>query len=261
MIIFNQHEQYENLIKNGFEKYPNFRDLMILAKEWKFVENMEPKDIKTRLIGFCNSKVDNFDEAKSQELIKNVIEKLKKTQNYTELPLKLVFFKGELDQILQVVNKEWRKIIFIFCCLCKLKRSNGIYLNSSNTIKLSDIFDLCGIKKTKKAQEHTLFELNKAGYLDVSLKPLLKYTPFCLLEDGEVDFEVEPSPNLILELQKRDNPTYLTCEKCGKSFLKTSNRAKYCKECGVEIHREKARERKRAVSFQKSCANCTKINT
>ncbi len=114
MIIFNQHEQYENLIKNGFEKYPNFRDLMILAKEWKFVENMEPKDIKTRLIGFCNSKVDNFDEAKSQELIKNVIEKLKKTQNYTELPLKLVFFKGELDQILQVVNKEWRKIIFIF---------------------------------------------------------------------------------------------------------------------------------------------------
>ena len=35
MIILNYEEHYENLIKNGFAKFTNHRDMLILAYEWK----------------------------------------------------------------------------------------------------------------------------------------------------------------------------------------------------------------------------------
>lgn len=247
MIIFSQRKQYENLIKNGFEKYPNFRDLMILAKEWFFVERFDKKDIKDRLNYFCKEKIDNFDELKSINLIEKVMNKLDCVQNYTELPEKLIFYKGEIDEILKINNKDWQKLIYIFCCLSKLKRSDGIYLNSNNSMKLCDIFELAQVKLSKSKQDLILYKLYKEGFLSVDLRPLLKYHPSCLKYGGEIDFEIYPSKDLILELQKRNGTILIKCERCGKLVPKTNNRMKYCKECSKKINIEKTKQNQKSL--------------
>ena len=239
MIVFNQKTQYDNLINNGFEKFPNFRDLTILAKEWFFIEKLDEKTIKSRLFSFCIEKVTTFDEESLKNLIQKVMKKLKKTEKYTEIPEKLTFFKEEVDKINNIKDKEWQKIIFIFCCLSKLRKSDGIYLNSQNSMKLSDIFDLCKLKKTKKQQETYLYELNKANLLTVDLKPLLKYHPTCLRKEGEISLEITPSCEMISELLKINDTPIIKCLKCGKDVFKTNNRIKYCPECAKQIHIEK----------------------
>lgn len=245
MIVFNQKTQYNNLIANGFEKFPNFRDLSILAKEWFFVEKMDTTEIKTRLIAFCAEKSPNFKEEPVREIVDKVIKKLENTEKYTELPEKLVFYREEKEELLKITNKECRKLIFIFCCLSKLKKSDGIYLNSQSAIKLSDIFDLCKIKKSKIQQEPYLNKLYKEGLLSVDLKPLLKYHPTCLKNDGEVAFEFEPSENMINELLKLDEKNIKKCIRCGKEVLKGSNRTKYCKECYRRVRLERKYEKRR----------------
>lgn len=245
MIVFNQKMQFDNLIKNGFEKYPNFRDLTILAKEWFFIDKLDEKSIKSQLFSFCVEKVTTFNEENIRKLIQKVMKKLKVTDKYTEIPEKLTFFKEEVEQISKIINKEWQKIIFIFCCLSKLRKSDGIYLNSQNSMKLSDIFDLCGIKKTKKEQEFYLYELNKANLLTVDLKPLLKYHPVCLRKEGEIALEITPSCDMISELLKINGTPIIKCLRCGKEVFKTNNRVKYCPECARIIHIEKTMESKK----------------
>lgn len=247
MIIFNQKQQYDNLIKNGFEKYPNFRDLMILAKEWFFVEKIDKNDIKNKLNQFCKEKFEYYDEYKSTDLIKKVINKLDETQNYTELPEKLIFYKTEIDDILKIKNKDLQKLIYIFCCLSKLKKSDGIYLNSNNSMKLCDIFELAQVKLAKNKQELVLYDLYKNGFLNVDLRPLLKYHPSCLKFGGEIDFEITPSEDLILELQNRNGTILIKCERCGKLVPKTNNRMKYCKECSKKINIEKTKQNQKSL--------------
>lgn len=245
MIIFNQRAQYENLIKNGFEKYPNFRDLMIIAKELKFVKKMEQMAIKKEIIAFCKSKIPDFDANNYKSLINKVMNKIKITENYTEIPEKLTFFKEEISSIADIPNEEYQKLIFIFCCLSKLKKSDGIYLNSGNSIKLSDIFDLSKIKKTKKEQEKYLFKLKKEGLLTVDLRPLLKFHPTLLKMSGEVALEIVPSSEIISELCKFTGKPKTICQCCGKEIYKMSNRTKYCPECARRIHIEKTNSKKK----------------
>jgi hypothetical protein len=248
MIIFNQKKQYDNLIKNGFEKYPNFRDLMILAKEWFFIEKFDKNDIKNKLNEFCKEKFEHYDEYKSINLIKKVINKLGETQNYTELPEKLTFYKEEIDEILKIKNKNWQKLIYIFCCLSKLKKSDGIYLNANNSMKLCDVFELAQVKLSKNKQDLVLNDLYNAGFLSVDLRPLLKYHPLCLKTEGNILFEIESSSNLLSEFIKLNGTPTIKCLICGKVIEKKKNNQKYCPECALEVHRENAKKLKKLRS-------------
>ena len=257
MIVYNQREQYNNLIANGFEKWPNFRDLMIIAKELKFKEELDFDEISYRLITFCEQKSPNFDAKIRDELVKKVIERLKKTENYTELPEKIAFFKDECEEIRKIGNKDWQKLIYIFCCLSKLKKSDGIYLNSSNSMKLSDIFNLANIKTPQKRQEYVLYEMRKANLLSVDLKPMLKFHPLCLKSEGEIQLEFSPSANMLEYLYHFNGSPTFNCQICGKLVVRTNNRGKYCKECGNRLKEEKAHEITKRVRELRKLEKCS----
>lgn len=247
MIVFSQCEQYQNLIKNGFEKWPNARDLMIIAKEWYFMQKKGYSEISRDLWSFCAEKSPLVDEKITKNLIKKCVEKLKKCQNYTELPEKIVFFEEECEKISQIKNKEWQKIIFILCCLSKLKRDDGLYLNSSNTIKISDIFELANIKIPIKNQEIYFHNLKNENLLKVDLKPLLKIHPFCLLKEGKEKISLCPSEKMLEYLYTFNGTPTFQCCLCGETALKTNNRAKYCKSCAEKVHQQKKNESTRRM--------------
>lgn len=245
MIIFSQSEQCKNLRENGFEKWPNFRDLMILAKELKFKEEYKPSDIETWLVDFCAEKSPNFSREICKNLVEKCINKLKTTENYTELPEKIAFFKEECEEIAKIQDAKQQKLIFILCCLSKLKKSDGIYLNSSNSMKLSDVFELSNVKIAQKNQEVMFHELKEKGLLTVDLRPLLKIHPTCLKMDGEIQIEFEPNAEMLKNLFTFNGCPTFVCERCGKVSPKVSNRCKYCAECAAHIRKEKLTQQQR----------------
>lgn len=245
MIIYSQKVQYENLVANGFEKWPNFRDLMIIAKELKFKQMLDENAIASYLLQFCAEKSEGTSEEVCKNLVGKCIERLKITENYTELPEKIAFFSEECVEISKITNKRWQKLVYILCCLSKLKKSDGIYLNSSNSMKLSDVFELADIKMPKKDQEMELHKMKEAGLISVDMKPMCKFHPSCLRLEGSLVAEFEPSSKMLKELYNFNGSPMFACEKCGKMSPKTNNRCHFCKECAAEIRRNKLTEQQR----------------
>jgi len=237
MLIFNEKTQYYNLIENGFEKYPNKRDLIILCNQW-LKNGIEKDNLKKRMVEFCCECNSQFNYAKNEKLLLDVLKNIENIGNEIsafEFSTNIVFFKSEIDKIKELKSKNLQKIAFIMICLAKWRNANFIYLNSESTIKLKDIFKFAGIKATGIEQERTLYELNSCGFTDVQLKPILKYIIPAILFEGEIILNFEIDENMISHWIKF---AYPHCERCGCEIIKQSNKQKYCKECAKLILKE-----------------------
>lgn len=240
MIIFDESVQYDNLIKNGFEKYPNKRDLTILGKKW-MLDGATFDEILDKMIVFCKQFNSQFCYAKNENLFLNVIKSLKDIQNGIksyEFNKKIEFCGEEIEKIKGIPEKNIQKVLFVIACLAKWRKANFIYLNSGSSIKVSDIFNFAHIKSSKRERYKILYELNKRGYIDVALKPLLKvWVPVICenIEDKQPQISFTINDDMINEWLKLVNPL---CERCHKPFEKKNNKQKYCKDCANVIHKE-----------------------
>ncbi|MCK9576898.1 MAG: hypothetical protein M0R51_13425 [Clostridia bacterium] len=237
MLIFNNKTQYDNLMANGFEKYPNKRDLIILCQQW--IGNGTPKkDLKDNMADFCYKWNSQFNSAKSESLFLNVLKTLdnvEKSPPQFQFATNIVVFQSEVDRILELKDKNLQKIAFIIICLAKWRNANFIYLNSESTIKLKDIFNFAGIKSTGKEQNLMLYKLNSCGFTNVQLKPLLKYIIPSIITEGDIALNFEIDENMIKHWIKL---AYPHCERCGCEIIKQSNKQKYCKECAKIVLKE-----------------------
>lgn len=237
MLVFDTKKQYEKLVSEGFEKYPNKRDLLILCKEW-LVEGCNICDLKYKMSEFCEKYNSQFNYAKNEQLFLNVINQIVKEQENGiafEFNSKIKIYKEELDKINSLKTIELRKVAFIIVCLAKWRNANYIYLNSGSSIKLKDIFNLSKIKETGKQQQLYLHMLNETGFIDVQLKPLLKIFIPCIGENSEIELEINVSDDMIDEYVNLNLPH---CERCGKVYEKHSNKQKYCPDCAKEVIKE-----------------------
>ena len=237
MLIFNEDTHYNHLMEYGFEKYPNKRDLVILCEHW-LASGLAFEDLKDNIIDFCSKWNNQFNEAKNENLILSVIKQVKKNQENGkpfEYNKNIVFYRQELDTVLDIKDKNMQKVLFVIISLSKWRNANYIYLNSASSIKLKDIFTFAGIKATKKEQMMLFHELNENGYTDVQLKPLLKLLIPCIVNNGKFALSFTITENMVNELLNLILPH---CERCGKPFEKQSNKQKYCKECARIVKNE-----------------------
>lgn len=222
---------------NGFEKYPNKRDLIILCQQW-LKDGFEKNELKEKMLEFCCEWNSQFNYAKNENLLLGVLKKIENLENETPVfrfSTNIVFFKGEIDKIKELNNKNLQKIAFVMVALAKWRNANFIYLNSESTIKLKDVFKYAEIKATGIQQERALHELNSCGFTDVQLKPILKYIMPAILFDGEIALSFEIDDNMIKHWVKI---AYPHCERCGCEIIKQSNKQKYCKECAKIVLKE-----------------------
>jgi hypothetical protein len=244
MLIFSNENQYNNLIKNGFEKFPNKRDLTILCEFWT-KKGVKFDNLLESMISFCKKWNQQFNYVKSENLLLGVLNSFQKFLKYNdkfEFNSKIYIFQEEIDEIKKIKDVKLQKIAFIMVCLAKWRCSNideynkaFIYLNSSSSIKLKDIFAYAKVKATSKEQENSLHELNSIGFINVQLKPLLKYFIPEIKKSGKIILSFDINDNMI------DNWLNITlphCQKCGKPFEKNGNKQKYCKECAKIIKNE-----------------------
>lgn len=252
MLIFDENKQYQNLIENGFEKYPNKRDLIILCNHWINEDGCEMSDLRNNIVKFCTKWNNQFNEAKSENLILKVLDAVEKQQNglvpfvYNK---EIIFTNNEAQTIIELKDKKLQKIAFVILCLAKWRNANYIYVNSESSIKLKDIFDFAQVKATGKEKATMLHILNEMGFIDVQLKPILKLFIPCIQNDIQDDSVLKKftiSDDMINEWLDIVCPH---CERCGKFFEKTGNNNKFCAECSREVRREQDRLRKRLQKF------------
>lgn len=240
MLIFDENKQYENLIKNGFAKYPNRRDLKILCRRW-LAEGVRICDLKENIIVFCTRFNSQFNYAKSEAMIVDVLNSLqdhKDTKISFEFCTKIVIYENELDKIKEIKDKNLQKLLFVMVSLAKWRNSNYIYLNSGSSIRVKDIFCLAGVDCTKKEQGMYLYALNNGGYIDTQLRPLLKLMIPWISNEGSEKLSFTISDNMLEEWNKITLPH---CCRCEKPFERHSSTQKYCKECHDEIEKEHKR--------------------
>lgn len=244
MLVLNEQTHFNKLIKNGFEKYPNKRDLLILCNGWMCEKKYSDEELKHKMIEFCKNYNSQFNSTKAETLFLNVLKDIHKEKKF-EFNNHINITKNEVISLKKLDTLKKQKVMFIILSLAKWRNSNYIYLNSGSSIKVSDIFDLAKIKCTKKEQFKLLHELNELGFIDVQLKPILKcMIPICDCEANSVNgIEFDIDDNLIFYWEDYVLPH---CEICGNPFERKSNRQKYCAKCAKVVKNEQNKSYKNA---------------
>lgn len=240
MLVFNNDEHFCKIMENGFEKYPNKRDLMILCEKW--LENgAEFADLKGKMVEFCIKWNSQFNYAKSENLLLRVLKALEEKQcseNGFKFEKNIKIYQNELDEIQKLPTYKMQKVAFVMICLAKWRNVNFLYFNNQNSLKLKDVFSLANVKCTGKEQNLYLYDLKCADFIDIQMRPLLKCFYPCICDSGEGVIQFEIDENL---LRHWENYALPHCVKCGKPFEKGSNRQKYCKICAKKVKNEQNR--------------------
>ena len=249
MLVFDKNKQYENLISNGFEKYPNKRDLIILCEHW-LSNGSCIEDLKELMIDFCLKYNSQFNYAKSENLILSVVKYIEDSankENKFNFCEKIKIYSTEIEEIEKINDLDLQKIAFVMVCLAKWRNVDFIYLNVGSSIKMKDICDLAMVKATKKNQNLFLYKLNLYKFLDIKLRPLLKCFIPCITNSGKIAFECKINDNIIDFWETRHATR---CLNCGNVFEKQGNKQKYCKECAKIVKNRQNQAYKRKIESE-----------
>lgn len=262
MLIFNEEEQYKEILKNGFAKFINIRDLTILSKfflksevsavDCKKVENSEVfatdciQRVKNKLIAFCTNWDKDFRPIKYDDRLNKAIQlAIENKQIYQDT---ISFTSHELDFIRDSNLTLWeQKLLFILFTLAKWQQHRWIYLNSDSVIQIRDLKLILGLNLKDSDTLDLLHSLYQKRKIIVLLKPILKveinyheeqkylnpmsYKPwqeFSPEDDKVLEFRI--GSDMSLYFDKIIGEKIFQCECCGKLF-KPAAKARYAKRC------------------------------
>jgi hypothetical protein len=234
MVIINYNEHCKKLIENGFDKVCNIRDLVILAKCWK--ENgCNKSQIQKKLFNFLEEWDKNFTTVKANNKICATFKK--SVKDLPPLSEKISFSISEIEFIKAIKEYDLQKILFVIMAIAKTQNNDYIYLSSTSSMKLKDIFSLANVSSAQQKQEFMLNELYKLGAISPTYG--LRYNICCIDTNIEnnLAFEFAPNQNLVLEYEFYIGKA-IKCKKCGKLVHKTNNKMKYCKNCAKIVRLE-----------------------
>lgn len=246
MLVFSESAQYKKLMENGFEKFPNKRDLTILCKFW-LDEGTTFYELKDKMVEFCKKHNSKFNYAKSESLLLKVLKAVEEPTKEKEVDKKLnahiQFYESETKMLKAIKDLKQQSVLFVMMALGKWLGTPYLYLNHNSVIKIKDVFNYAKVKLTKEKQGLLLNELFKADLIKVDLKPIMRtWLPFSF--EGQITLEFNIDDDM-LEYWKLYS--YTLCEICRKPFVKLSNKQKYCKECAKIVKNE---QNKNSASYK-----------
>lgn len=236
MIILNEKEYFNNLINNGFEKNINSKDLSLLAKMF-YKENNSQIDTLNQMIDFCKKWSNNFNYSKWENKFCDILSNLNEKVDVVN-DKEIHFYKSELEKIKSIEDEKLQRVTFVLMALAKKYESRYIYINSSSSIKLKDIFILAKFDIPLKKQDFILNTLYNNKVINVELKPLLRCEMLYLCDINDNQDKVLsfiPNNEMVLEYERYLGVKTTNCQVCGKTIYKTNNKVKYCKECARKM--------------------------
>ena len=175
----------------------------------------------------------------------NTIDSLVKTCDKYELVdvSGFAITQSEMDKIQSLNGKLLQRLMFTMLCLAKLGNeispANNCWVNKRD----KDIFSLANISITTKRQSLMINDLWTLGYIGYS-----RVVDNTNINVKIIDYEsptvlfVTDFRNLGNQYMRYCGEKYFECQCCGIVVKKESNVQRYCKECAVEMNRQKTLE-------------------
>jgi hypothetical protein len=233
-IIFDEYKYAESIIKNGFSKYLNFKDLLILSKYYRYL-GYDDFRMRDEIKQLCIDSFSQFNEVRSGDKLDNAIKC--SNDNSIRFFSSIKISKKELDIIKTANNYKQEKILFIMLVLNKHHENGKICENHYVNYSFSDIFKLAKVYVNSKEKYELLFDLVNKGFIrvpNVDARHCYGNNNLQLFyRNDDLDFlEVNEEDNLISFY-----PFY--CSKCGKMVEKRKGRQKICQDCWRAYDRDR----------------------
>jgi len=240
-------------------------DLCILGKYYKVEISKDKEEIKKFLRGFCEWRIDDYNEILYFDIIKSAVNYSSKNDLFIARPVEVT--KDELQKINKIKNKnkelqeQMKKCLFTLLVLSKLYNQKiEIQIQNKKTTKkkkeklektryyfkesLREICKVANIKILIKNQEDLIIQLYKDGLLDISnnsaYKPLIINENY---QETDIVLRINNFQDLGLQyLLCNGDENIIQCENCGKYIIKKNGKIKYCRQCAKEIHKKTDRE-------------------
>ena len=243
---YNEISYAKKMLNSGFLTNRRMYELNILAKYFYYI-GYKPKEVKTKVIEFCNTHFENFNEAKYFDKIESILANAKKNSIVEVGSISITDKEIEFIQSLKETNK-FNEVLFCLMVIKHIREKLGqqTYLNC----KYSKFSKMCGLSSTK-AIYPILRRMEELGLIRI-----------CRNSNVEILFNVNTTHGKpILAVNDFDNicayyrnytgkSRYIECQSCGKMVRVSGKWRRYCKACYAEKHRESAREYERKKYYE-----------
>jgi predicted nucleic acid-binding Zn ribbon protein len=241
MIIFNELEYAEKLLKHGFVKFMSGIDLVVLAKYLRYL-GKDDDQVKDDLNRFCAEFNPAYNEVFFYQKIQYVLKASKKYNLIIPSPIPIT--QKEIDIIKILRDYKAEKVLFILLVVAKHFKLNVGYKKYYAHIMRTEMFTLAKVHTTKEEKNAIIYKLDgQMGLIDNQIFLNRKDMTFLVNfidEESEPVFYVDDFKNIVSFY-----PHY--CSVCGKQIEKKSNVHEFCKECWKERERELWKENKRKI--------------
>ena len=239
MIIFDEKQYAEELIKNGYKnkKYITY-DNIILVKYWKH-QGLDTNQIKDKLQKFMVDFENLFSGANIiSHKIKKAMDVGMKYDLLTDISVRIT--QGELDCINQLPSIETRKMMFVLLVVWK-GRGSPKRFKISNT----DLMKLSGVRTTSSdVFWNYIYQITQSNMLSMVEYKNKSYYTINIKECGNIVLNIKCFDCAIdYYLQLIEPDRYKQCEICNVPILITKPKRKYCYTCGKIVDQSKAKDR------------------
>lgn len=156
--------------------------------------------------------------------------------------------ENELETIGNINNKVLERLAFTLICLAKF----GNYRNPDNNNWVSysngDIYSMACINTTAFEKDIKFNRLKELGLIEYAKKINNLSVKVLYTDEGSrKKLFINDFRKLGYEWRLYSGEKYIRCENCNILIKNTNGKRKYCKDCGANADREKARTRMKKI--------------
>lgn len=234
MIIFDEKQRVENLLKNGFKSKTALLDFILLGK-YLIAEGFSGNDLKNELIKILSDKQELIPASYLPTIIPKIIRVA--TNNPLQEKKTVYITEMELKEIEKFSDKAQR-IAFVYLVCYK-------FYGKEFAIKPIETKKFAKLTNLRNNQLYMLEnELFNSGFLSEkeTRTDLFYIVNLPKNDSSDVLMEISDYRDFILNYEKYKGENVINCKRCGKLIKRNSNAQIYCKDCKKEKDREKVKK-------------------
>jgi predicted nucleic acid-binding Zn ribbon protein len=241
MIIFNELEYAEKLLKHGFVKFMSGIDLVVLAKYLRYL-GKDDDQVKDDLNRFCSEFNPAYNEVFFEKKIQYALRTSKKYKLI--IPSSIPITQKEIDIIKSLHDYKAEKVLFVLLVASKHFKLNVGYKKYYAHIMRTEMFTLAKVHATKEEKNAIIYKLDgQMGLIDNQIFLNRKDMTFVVTfvdEESDPIFYIDNFSNIVSFY-----PHY--CSVCGKQIEKKSNVHEFCNECWKTYRKNYNKEKMREL--------------
>lgn len=233
MIIFDEKQRIEDLLKNGFKSKTALLDFILLGK-YLISKGYSGNELKNELIKILSDKQELIPASYLPTIIPKIIRVA--TNNPLQEKKTVHITQKELDLIKDFSEKAQR-IAFVYLVCYK-------FYGKEFSIKPIETKRFAKLTNLRNAQLFMLEnELFNSGFLKEkeTRTELFYIVRLPNNDDSSIVIDIDDYRDFILYYEKYLGENVIKCKNCGKLIKRNSNAQIYCKDCKKERDLEKVR--------------------